>query len=172
MKSGANQKQQQVHGKHTFFNLYFLMVLLDILWNCFEDWRISSPRNSHCWSSACLWANNCMDLSVTVSMRSSTCDRQIQRNVAICWEALSKPKGWWLFLRDHFRNQWMFCKSQSITLIQVIANRAWKHNIYHPVVKGISFLLKRSLCACLHFNWIHLIFIRHIASSWVTLAIL
>lgn len=68
-----NQKQQQVHGKHTFFNLYFLLVLLDILWNCLEDWRISSPRNSHCWSSACLWANNFMDLSVTVSRRSSTC---------------------------------------------------------------------------------------------------
>lgn len=32
-----NQKQQQVHGKHTFFNLYFLLVLLDILWNCLED---------------------------------------------------------------------------------------------------------------------------------------
>jgi hypothetical protein len=70
-----NQKQQQVHGKHTFFSLYFLVALLDILWNCLEDWRISSPRNSHCWSSACLWASSFMDVSVTVSMRPSTCDR-------------------------------------------------------------------------------------------------
>ena len=70
--------------EHTFFNLYSLMIRLDILWNCFKDWRISSPRNSHCWSSACLWANNFMDLSVTVSMGSPTYDSPRQRNEAMC----------------------------------------------------------------------------------------
>lgn len=59
----------------------------------------------------------------------------------------------------------------SIILIQVVAN-SLKTYIYHPVIKTISFLLKRSLCACLYFNWIHLVFIRHTIQSKVPLSIL
>lgn len=75
------QKQQQVHGKHALLSLNFLVVLLESLWNCFEDWRISAPRNSQCWSSACLWARSFMDLSVTLSMRSSTYDGYKERKL-------------------------------------------------------------------------------------------
>lgn len=121
MQSGTKSEAAAGTWQTYILNLYFLMVLLEILWNCLEDWRISSPRNSHYWSSACLWASNFMDLSVTVSMRSSTYDRWIQRNEAMFWKALSEPKGWLSFLRDEFRNWWTFCKSQSIILIQGIA---------------------------------------------------